>query len=119
VNYEEFASDLPLHGTIAVTSAEENEETMRRYGVTQEFRQTGKGKFRSELALRSTEGRASLKAPGGCACAMGRAADPGRSTVDQPKPNARGCPGGYGGAVRAQRPIWCLGVGARPALVLE
>jgi len=43
----------------------------------------------------------------------------GRSTVDEPDRTAHGCPGGYGGAVRAQRPIWCLGVGASPAWVVE
>ncbi len=55
MNYEEFASDLPLQRTIVFTSPEENEETMRRCGVTQEIRQSGKGKFRCDLAVRSTE----------------------------------------------------------------
>jgi AraC-like DNA-binding protein len=55
MTYEEFASDLPLHRTIVFTSAEENEETMQRYGVNQEVRQLGKGRFRAHLAVRSTE----------------------------------------------------------------
>ncbi len=55
MEYEEFASDLPQHGTLAFTSAEENEETMRRLGVNQEVRQLGKGKFRCDMAVRSTE----------------------------------------------------------------
>jgi AraC-like DNA-binding protein len=55
MNYEEFKSDLPRDGTSVFTSAEENEEVMRSYGVTQEIRQSGKGKFRCDLALRGTE----------------------------------------------------------------
>ena len=55
MNYDEFASDLLLHRTIVFTSAEENEEAMRRYGSNQKVRQLGKGKFRSDLAARSTE----------------------------------------------------------------
>jgi len=55
MTYEEFASDLPLHGTIAFTSVEENEETFRRHGVNQEMRQLGKGKYRSDFAVRDTE----------------------------------------------------------------
>ena len=54
MNYEEFASDLPQQ-TIVFTSAEESEETMKLLGVDQETRQLGKGKFRSDLAVRSTE----------------------------------------------------------------
>ena len=54
MNYEEFAADLQLARTIVFGSAEENEETMRRYGVKQEVRQIGKGRFRSHLAVRST-----------------------------------------------------------------
>jgi len=37
------------------TSAEENEETIQRWGVNQVMRQIGTGKFRSDLAVRSTE----------------------------------------------------------------
>ncbi len=55
MNYKEFASDLPLDGTIVFRSAEENEEEMQRNGVNQEVRQIGTGKFRSDLAVRSTE----------------------------------------------------------------
>ena len=50
----EFASDLPLHQTIKFTSAEENEETMQRWGVTQEMWQIGTGKYQSNLAMRTT-----------------------------------------------------------------
>ena len=50
----EFASDLPLHQTIMFTSAEENEETMQRWGVSQEVWQIGTGKFRSDLIVRTT-----------------------------------------------------------------
>lgn len=45
MTYDEFMSDRPLHRTISFKSAEENEETLRRYGVNQEVRQLGKGKF--------------------------------------------------------------------------
>jgi len=52
--YMEFASDLPLDRTIVFKSAEENEEVMQRCGVNQVVRQIGKGKFRSDLVVRST-----------------------------------------------------------------
>ena len=55
MTYAEFASDLPLRRTIVFTSAEEHEEAMRRLGVNQQIRQLGKGRFRSDLAVRSTE----------------------------------------------------------------
>jgi len=55
VTYEEFASDLPVNRTIVFTSVEENEEAFRRYGVEQPMRQLGKGTYRSDLAVRSTE----------------------------------------------------------------
>ena len=55
MDYEEFASGLPLDRTTVFTSAEENEETMRRLGVNQRVRQLGRGKFRSDLAVLSTE----------------------------------------------------------------
>ena len=50
---------------------------------------------------------------------MGHAAGLGRSFFDALDRTAHGCPGGYGGAVRVQRPIWCLAVAAGPALVLK
>jgi AraC-like DNA-binding protein len=53
MTYEEFVSDLPRQ-RIVFTSAEENEETMKRLGIDQEVRQLGNGKFRSDLAVRST-----------------------------------------------------------------
>jgi AraC-like DNA-binding protein len=55
MNYKEFASELPHLRTIVFSSAEENEETMQRLGVNQIVRQLGRGTFRSDLALRSTE----------------------------------------------------------------
>ena len=55
MTYEEFASDLPVSRTIVFTSVEENEEAFSRYGVEQPMRQLGKGAYRSDLAVRSTE----------------------------------------------------------------
>lgn len=55
MTYEEFASDLPPDRTWTFSSAEENEEKMKRLGVNQQIRQLGKGKFRGDLAARSTE----------------------------------------------------------------
>jgi len=55
MNYEEFAADLSLHETIVFESVEENEEAMKCYGVNQEMRQLGRGKYRAEMAVRSTE----------------------------------------------------------------
>ena len=52
-SYTAFASDLPPD-RIVFRSAEENEETMRRCGVTQETRQVGKGPFRCEMAVTTT-----------------------------------------------------------------
>ena len=54
MNYEEFTSDLPRQ-RIVFTSAQENEETMKLFGVDQEVRQLGKGKFQSDMAVRITE----------------------------------------------------------------
>jgi hypothetical protein len=54
MNLEAFVSALPSDQTIKSRSAEELEETMLSLGVNQETRQLGKGKFRSELAVRST-----------------------------------------------------------------
>ena len=54
MTYEEFASDLPQQ-RIVFTSAEENEETMKILGVDQDVRQLGKGKFRCDLAVRTTD----------------------------------------------------------------
>jgi AraC-like DNA-binding protein len=54
MHYEEFASDLPFHGSIEFTSAEESEEVLRSMGVEQPVRQIGPGKFRYRLAVRST-----------------------------------------------------------------
>jgi AraC-like DNA-binding protein len=54
MDYATFASDLPAD-RIVFHSAEENQETMRRYGVKQEVRQIGRGKFRCDMAVRATE----------------------------------------------------------------
>jgi AraC-like DNA-binding protein len=54
VNYEDFASDLPLQQSILFTSAEDCEETLRQSGAEQHTRQLGKGPFRASLAMRST-----------------------------------------------------------------
>lgn len=55
MNYEDFASDLPLQQSVLFESAEACEETLRQYGVDQPTRQLGKGLFRARLATRSTE----------------------------------------------------------------
>jgi AraC-like DNA-binding protein len=55
MTYEEFASGLPRDRTFSFTSAEEMEEELLHSGVYQPMRQTGKGKFRSHLAVLSTE----------------------------------------------------------------
>jgi len=54
VNYEDFASDLPLQQSVLFTSAEDCEETLRQSGAEQHTRQLGKGPFRASLAMRST-----------------------------------------------------------------
>jgi AraC-like DNA-binding protein len=53
MNYRQFASDLPPGQTVVFHSVEENEETMRAFGVTQELRQLGAGTFRCDMAVRS------------------------------------------------------------------
>jgi AraC-like DNA-binding protein len=55
MNYEEFVADLPLDRTIRFSSAEENEEFMRAYGVEQEVRQLGRGEFQCDMIARSSE----------------------------------------------------------------
>ena len=55
MTYEEFTSGLPLDRTFTFTSAEEMEEELLRSGVYQPMRQLGQGKFRSHLAVLSTE----------------------------------------------------------------
>lgn len=54
MEYEEFAADILLQQTTSLGSAEETEETMRRYGVTQETRQLTAGSYRSDLLAHST-----------------------------------------------------------------
>ena len=53
--YDEFASDLPPDRTFSFTSAEEMEEELLHSGVYQPMRQLERGKFRSHLAVLSTE----------------------------------------------------------------
>ncbi len=55
MTYEEFVSDLSPRRTIMFTSAEEQEEMLRRQGINQNTRQLGNGKFRFDLAARSAE----------------------------------------------------------------
>ena len=53
MTYDEFIEDLPSDHRISFSCAEENEEILKRYGITQEIRQLGKGRFRSDLAATS------------------------------------------------------------------
>ena len=55
MDYRDFASDLPAHGNIVFTSAEENQATMKELEIEQEIRQLGPGKFRCDLAVRGTQ----------------------------------------------------------------
>ena len=55
MHYMKFASGLPLDRTIKFASGEESTETMKRWGVNQEVRQLGAGKFRSDLAVRRVQ----------------------------------------------------------------
>ena len=55
MTYEEFVSDLSPRRKITFTSAEEQEEMLRRQGINQNTRQLGNGKFRFDLAARSAE----------------------------------------------------------------
>jgi len=54
MDYSEFVADL-RRPTLAFSSAEENEETMRRLGVTQRVRQLGSGPFRCHMSVRTTD----------------------------------------------------------------
>jgi len=56
MNYEEFASDLPLRNAIEFTSAEQSEEVLRSMGIEQPVRQLGTGEFRYRLAGHDTAG---------------------------------------------------------------
>lgn len=49
MNYAEFVSDLPADH-LSFSCVEENEEVLKRYGVKQEERQLGTGRFQSDLA---------------------------------------------------------------------
>ncbi len=53
MNYEKFASDLPLEHSLEFTSAEECEEVLLGMDVNQPLRQLGPGKFRYRLTSRS------------------------------------------------------------------
>ncbi len=50
MDFNEFASDLPAD-RLVFNSAEENEETLQRFGVEQRVRQVGRGHFRAEMAV--------------------------------------------------------------------
>jgi AraC-like DNA-binding protein len=54
MNPEVLTSDLRRE-RIRFTSAEEQEEALQRYGVNQNTRQLGKGKYRFDLAVHSTD----------------------------------------------------------------
>ena len=54
MNHEKISSDL-LRKRIRFTSAEEQEEALQLYGINQNTRQLGKGKYRFDLAAHSTE----------------------------------------------------------------
>ncbi len=54
MDYNQFISDLPPNKTVVFSSAEQNEQAMRRLGVNQhDVRQLGRGKFRSDMAIQS------------------------------------------------------------------
>lgn len=55
MTYEEFSSDLPRHGTLGFTSAEQTEAVFKSHGVHQPMRQLARGRYRADLAVRSTE----------------------------------------------------------------
>jgi AraC-like DNA-binding protein len=55
MEYTEFASDVAVHRTLTTASADENQELMQRFGISQRVRQLGKGSFRSDLAVQITE----------------------------------------------------------------
>lgn len=55
MDYQGFASDLPVEGRVHFSSAEESEEVMQRHDVNQQMRQTGKGRFQADCALIETE----------------------------------------------------------------
>jgi AraC-like DNA-binding protein len=54
MDYNEFASDLPLNGRVSFSSAEESEEVMQSNGVNQQLRQLSKGVFRADFASLET-----------------------------------------------------------------
>lgn len=55
MEYNEFASDLPMCDRISFSSPEENEEVMQSYDVNQQVRQLGKGSFRADCAMLETD----------------------------------------------------------------
>jgi AraC-like DNA-binding protein len=55
MDYDKFASDLRSSNAVSFSSAEENEEFMRRLGVTQQVRQLGKGAFHAHFAMINTD----------------------------------------------------------------
>ena len=50
MKYAEFIEDLPADRRISFSCAEENEEVLKRFGVTQEERQLGAGRFQCDMA---------------------------------------------------------------------
>ena len=51
MDYNEFASDLPVNDRISFPSVEENEEFMQSHGINQQVKQLGKGSFRADYAM--------------------------------------------------------------------
>ena len=54
MNYEQFASNLPLRNAIEFTSSEESEEALHNMGIEQPLRQLGTEEFRYRLGARVT-----------------------------------------------------------------
>ena len=55
MDYAEFMADLPAEH-LSFSCVEENEEVLKRYGVTQEERQLGAGRFHADLSATSVAG---------------------------------------------------------------
>lgn len=51
MDFNAFASDLPVNDRVSFSSLEENEETMQHHGINQQIKQLGKGSFRADYAM--------------------------------------------------------------------
>lgn len=56
MKYEAFLADFPANQALEFACVKETEEEMRRLGIDQRMRQSGTGKWRSHLAMRSING---------------------------------------------------------------